>query len=62
MKQIDLPGAEPERVAEEVEEVVGIDCSDAIRAAGKSGLGVDQILDAIIQQIPPPKDTYVTCK
>jgi len=56
LNKIDLPGADPERVAEEVEEVVGIDCSDAILASGKSGIGVDEILNAVIERIPPPKD------
>ncbi len=57
LNKIDLPGAEPDRVAGEVEEIIGLDCTNAIRASAKSGIGIDQILEAIVQQIPPPADT-----
>jgi GTP-binding protein LepA len=57
LNKIDLPGAEPERVANEIEDVVGLDCSEIIQASAKIGLGVDDILEAIVQQVPPPKDT-----
>jgi GTP-binding protein LepA len=57
LNKIDLPGAEPERVANEIEEVVGLDCSEIIQASAKIGLGVDDILEAIVQQVPPPQDT-----
>ena len=57
LNKIDLPGAEPERVAQEIEEVVGLDCTDIIQASAKMGLGVDDILEAIVQQVPPPADT-----
>ncbi|MFM2311441.1 MAG: hypothetical protein RLZZ04_717 [Cyanobacteriota bacterium] len=57
LNKIDLPGAEPERVAQEIEEVVGLDCSNIIQASAKIGLGVDDILEAIVQQVPPPADT-----
>jgi GTP-binding protein LepA len=57
LNKIDLPSAEPERVAEEIEEIVGLDCSDIIQASAKSGIGIDDILEAIVQQVPSPKDT-----
>jgi GTP-binding protein LepA len=57
LNKIDLPGAEPERVAAEIEEVVGLDCSDIIKASAKIGLGVEDILQAIVDQVPPPEDT-----
>ena len=57
LNKIDLPGAEPDRVAQEIEEVVGLDCTDIIQASAKIGLGIDDILEAIVQQVPPPQDT-----
>ncbi len=57
LNKIDLPGAEPERVAQEIEDVVGLDCSDIIKASAKIGLGVDDILEAIVHLVPPPQDT-----
>ena len=57
LNKIDLPGAEPERIAQEIEDVVGLDCTDIIQASAKIGLGVDDILEAIVQQIPPPQNT-----
>jgi GTP-binding protein LepA len=57
LNKIDLPGAEPERVAQEIEEVVGLDCSNIIKASAKMGLGIDEILESIVSQVPPPADT-----
>ena len=57
LNKIDLPGAEPERVSGEIEEIIGLDCSDAILASAKEGIGIDQILEAIVQRVPPPQDT-----
>ncbi|KAL3637863.1 hypothetical protein CASFOL_018311 [Castilleja foliolosa] len=57
LNKIDLPGAEPERVCREIEEVVGLDCSDAIYCSAKEGIGINEILNAICQKIPPPQDT-----
>ncbi len=57
LNKIDLPGAEPDRVGQEIEDVVGLDCTDIIQASAKIGLGVDDILEAIVQQVPPPQDT-----
>ncbi len=55
INKIDLPSAEPDRVKQEIEDVIGLDASDAILASAKSGLGVEEILEAIVKRIPPPK-------
>lgn len=55
LNKIDLPQAEPERVCHEIEEIIGIDASGAIEASAKSGLGVVDVLEAIVQMIPPPE-------
>ncbi|WP_116090721.1 translation elongation factor 4 [Sphingomonas crusticola] len=55
INKIDLPAAEPERVRTEIEEVIGLDASEAVLASAKSGIGIEEILDAIIAKIPPPK-------
>ncbi|MDB9315500.1 translation elongation factor 4 [Spirulina sp. CS-785/01] len=57
LNKIDLPGAEPDRVIEEIEEVVGLDCTGAIHASAKQGIGVDEILESIVHLVPPPQDT-----
>ena len=57
LNKIDLPGAEPERVAQEIEDVVGLDCSGVIKASAKAGIGVDEILESIVHLVPPPEDT-----
>ncbi|MCD7447659.1 hypothetical protein HAX54_032278 [Datura stramonium] len=57
LNKIDLPGAEPSRVCQEIEEIVGLDCSNAIYASAKEGIGITEILNAIVQRIPPPRDT-----
>ena len=55
LNKIDLPTAEPERVIEEIEDIVGIEAVDAVRVSAKTGLGVDQLLEQLIVRIPPPK-------
>jgi GTP-binding protein LepA len=55
LNKIDLPSAEPERVIEEIEDIVGIPAQDAIRASAKTGEGIDDILEAVIARVPPPK-------
>jgi GTP-binding protein LepA len=55
INKIDLPSADPERVKQEVEEVIGLPKEDAILASAKEGIGTQEILEAIIKQIPPPK-------
>ena len=57
LNKIDLPGAEPERVAGEIEEIIGLDCSGAILASAKEGIGIDAILETIVARVPPPQDT-----
>jgi GTP-binding protein LepA len=57
LNKIDLPGAEPERVLAEIEEVVGLDCSGAIYASAKEGIGIQEILESIVHLVPPPQDT-----
>src|SRR6187455_2441923 len=54
LNKIDLPAAEPERVIGEIEEIIGIPAKEAILASAKSGLGVQDILEAVIARIPPP--------
>jgi GTP-binding protein LepA len=55
LNKIDLPSADPERVIDEIEDIIGIDATDAVRASAKSGLGVEDVLEAVIAKIPPPK-------
>src|SRR3712207_3447807 len=55
LNKIDLPAAEPERVKERSEEVIGLDASNAIPISAKTGLGIDEVLEAIVQRLPPPK-------
>ena len=57
LNKIDLPGAEPERIAQEIEDVVGLDCSGVIKASAKAGIGIDEILESIVHLVPPPSDT-----
>jgi GTP-binding protein LepA len=54
INKIDLPQADPERVKRQIEEVIGIDCSEAILASAKEGIGIKEILEAIVRKIPPP--------
>ncbi|MGB5917288.1 MAG: translation elongation factor 4, partial [Phormidesmis sp.] len=56
LNKVDLPGADPERVRQEIEEIVGLDCSNAILASAKEGIGVAEILEAITYLVPPPED------
>ena len=55
INKVDLPSAEPDRVAEEIEDVIGIEAQDAPRISAKTGLNVDQVLEQIVQNIPAPK-------
>jgi GTP-binding protein LepA len=54
VNKIDLPGAEPEKAKEQIEQVIGLDASGAIPASAKQGIGIDEILQAIVDRIPPP--------
>lgn len=55
LNKIDLPQAEPERVAEEIEDIVGIDAIDAVRCSAKTGVGIEEVLEVIVKQVPPPE-------
>ena len=57
LNKIDLPGADPDRIATEIEQLIGLDCSTAIHASAKQGIGIREILEAIVLQVPAPKDT-----
>ena len=54
LNKIDLPQAEPERVAEEIEDIVGIDAIDAVRCSAKTGVGIEDVLEVIVNKVPPP--------
>jgi len=54
LNKIDLPAAEPERVRKEIEDVIGLDASDAVMCSAKSGIGIDDVLEAIVNRIPAP--------
>nr|WP_275531636.1 translation elongation factor 4 [Magnetofaba australis] len=55
LNKVDLPSAEPERVKQQIEEVIGLDASDAIECSAKTGFGIDAILEALVKRVPPPK-------
>jgi GTP-binding protein LepA len=55
LNKIDLPAAEPDRIKQQIEDVIGIDASDAIPISAKTGLNIDQVLEAIVTRLPPPK-------
>jgi GTP-binding protein LepA len=55
LNKIDLPSADPERVIQEIEDVIGVDASDAVRCSAKTGEGVHDVLEAVIAKVPPPR-------
>ena len=55
LNKIDLPAAEPERVMEQIEEVIGLDATDAIAISAKTGQGIEDVLEALIKRLPPPQ-------
>ncbi|MCL6417153.1 translation elongation factor 4 [Aestuariirhabdus sp. Z084] len=55
LNKMDLPQAEPERVASEIEEIIGLDATDAVRCSAKSGMGVEDVLEHLVQEIPAPE-------
>ena len=55
LNKIDLPSAEPDRIKEQIENIIGLDTSDAVLASAKTGIGIEEILEAIIKKVPPPK-------
>ena len=56
LNKIDLPAAEPERVRAQIEEVIGLDASDAIPISAKTGIGIEDVLEAIVKRLPAPKE------
>ncbi|QOY36201.1 translation elongation factor 4 [Anaerobacillus isosaccharinicus] len=54
INKIDLPSAEPERVKQEVEDIIGLDTSDAVLASAKNGIGIEEILEQVVKKVPPP--------
>ncbi|HET8806938.1 MAG TPA: translation elongation factor 4 [Methylophaga sp.] len=55
LNKIDLSSAEPERVAQEIEDIIGVDALDAVRCSAKTGLGIEDLLEELVKRIPPPK-------
>ncbi|MGZ3371200.1 MAG: GTP-binding protein, partial [Caulobacteraceae bacterium] len=55
LNKVDLPAADPARVRAQIEDVIGIDASDAVEASAKTGLGIHDVLEAIVKRLPPPK-------
>ncbi|NOR52072.1 MAG: elongation factor 4 [Gammaproteobacteria bacterium] len=55
LNKIDLPAADPDRVIEEIEEIIGIEAQDAVRASAKSGIGIHEVLEEIVAKVPPPE-------
>src|SRR5271155_2432374 len=58
LNKIDLPAAEPERVKQQIEDVIGIDASEALAISAKSGIGIKETLEAIITRLPAPRGNY----
>ncbi|EHM43250.1 GTP-binding protein [Anaeroglobus geminatus] len=56
INKVDLPSADPERVCREIEDIIGLDTTDAIMVSAKTGQGVDRVLEAIVEKIPAPRD------
>lgn len=55
LNKMDLPQADPDRVAQEVEDIIGLDATDAVRCSAKSGLGIEDVLERLVAAIPPPQ-------
>lgn len=55
INKIDLPAAEPDRVKQQIEDVIGLDASNAVMTSAKSGIGIEEVLEAVVTRIPPPK-------
>jgi GTP-binding protein LepA len=55
LNKIDLPAAEPDKIKQQIEDVIGIDASDAVMISAKTGLGIGDVLEAIVHRLPPPK-------
>ena len=57
INKIDLPGADVDRTRAEIEEIIGLDATDAILTSAKEGVGIDEVLEAMVERIPPPRVT-----
>lgn len=57
LNKIDLPAAEPERIKQQIEDVIGLDTSEALEISAKTGIGMDAVLEAIVNRLPPPQGT-----
>ncbi len=55
LNKIDLPAADPDRVCQEIEEIIGIDATDAVKVSAKTGIGIEDLLEQLVERIPPPK-------
>src|SRR5206468_6562879 len=55
LNKIDLPAAEPDRVKSQIEDVIGLDASDALMISAKTGLGIEEVLEALVLRLPPPR-------
>ncbi len=63
LNKIDLPAADPERVKKEIEDIIGLDASEAIQVSAKTGVGIDDLLEQLIAKVPPPQgDEELPCK
>src|SRR6187455_553425 len=63
LNKVDLPAAEPDKVKQQIEDVIGIDASNSVMISAKTGIGIDEVLEAIVHRLPPPKgDTAATLK
>jgi len=60
LNKIDLPASEPERIAEQIEDIIGIDASDACLISAKTGVGIPEVLEAIVTRLPPPREGDAT--
>jgi GTP-binding protein LepA len=57
LNKIDLPAAEPDRIRQQIEDVIGLDASDAVLISAKTGLGIQDVLEAIVHRLPPPRNS-----
>jgi len=55
LNKIDLPAAEPERVVDEIEEIIGLEAHDAVLCSAKTGVGIDELLEMLVERVPPPE-------
>jgi len=57
LNKIDLPAAEPERIKQQIEDVIGLDASEAVLISAKTGIGIQDVLEAVVQKLPPPRNS-----